>query len=143
MEITSQAFRPTTRIPTRYTCDGEDVSPPLTITGVPPGTETLALVVEDPDAPRGTWDHWIAYDLPVVDEIPEAVGPLGTGGTNSGGSTHYQGPCPPSGEHRYLFTVYAVDTHLGLAPGATKEGLRKALQGHTLDEATLIGLYSR
>ena len=143
MELTSSAFRHETRIPSKYTCDGDNVSPPLVVSEVPAGTETLALVVDDPDAPSGTWDHWIAYDIPVTDEISEGVTALGTGGRNSWGRSGYGGPCPPSGTHRYFFTVYALDAELGLEPGAKKQALLEAMEGHVIAEATLLGRYGR
>jgi Raf kinase inhibitor-like YbhB/YbcL family protein len=143
MELTSDAFRHETRIPSKYTCDGAGVSPPLTISDAPAGTATLALVVDDPDAPAGTWDHWVAYDIAVTDVIPEGVTSLGTAGRNSWGRSGYGGPCPPSGTHRYFFTVYALDTALGLESGAKKQALLEAMEGHVLAEATLLGRYSR
>ncbi len=143
MLLTSNAFANEARIPTKYTCDGEDVSPPLAISGVPAGTQTLALVVDDPDAPSGTWDHWVACDIPVTEAIAEGVTTLGTAGRNSWGRSGYGGPCPPSGTHRYYFTVYALDASLGLEPGADKAALLDAMQGHVLAEATLLGRYSR
>lgn len=143
MELTSAAFRHQSRIPTRFTCDGEDASPPLTITDLPAGAASLALVVEDPDAPRGTWYHWVAYDIPVRTEIPEKVADLGTPGRNSWGRPGYGGPCPPGGSHRYIFTVYAVDAVLGLKPGEDAAALRARLAGRVLAEATLMGRYSR
>ena len=99
--------------------------------------------MDDPDAPGGVWDHWIAYDIPTGTEIPEAVASLGTAGTNSWGRTGYSGPCPPSGTHRYFFAVYALDTNLGLGSGADKAQVLDALSGHVLAEATLMGRYSR
>lgn len=143
MQLTSDAFNDQARIPTKYTCDGDNVSPPLRIDGIPDGTAALALVVDDPDAPSGTWDHWIAYDIPVVSSIPEDVGELGTPGINSWGTTGYGGPCPPSGTHRYFFTVYALDAELGLPAGSDKAALLDALDGNTVAEATLLGRYSR
>lgn len=143
MQLTSDAFNDQARIPTKYTCDGDDVSPPLRIDGVPPGTAALALVLDDPDAPSGTWDHWVAYDIPVVAAIPEDVGELGTAGVNSWSTTGYGGPCPPSGTHRYSFTVYALDASLGLGPGADKATLLDAMEGHVIAEATLLGRYAR
>lgn len=143
MELTSDSFRDQMRIPTRHTCDGDGVSPQLRITAVPPGTETLALVVEDPDAPAGTWYHWVAYNIPVADAIPEGVAGLGTAGRNSWGRTGYGAPCPPRGSHRYFFTVYALDTHLGLKKGAARAELQQAMRGHVLAAATLLGRYSR
>ena len=121
MRVTSTAFAPGALIPARYTCDGLDVSPPLTIHDIPASAVTLVLVMDDPDAPGGTWDHWLAYDVPVRDEVPEAVGSLGTPGKNSWRRMTYRGPCPPSGTHRYVFTVSALDT------GQARAGRR---QGH-------------
>lgn len=143
MEITADAFRHEMRIPTRHTCDGEEVSPALHVSGVPEGTAALALIVDDPDAPRGTWDHWVAYDIPVTESIPEGVAELGTAGRNSWGRPGYGGPCPPSGSHRYFFTVYALDTLLGLDPGADKAAVLNAMAGHIVGKATLMGRYSR
>lgn len=143
MELTSTAFRNETRIPTKHTCDGSGVSPPMQISWIPEATVGLALVVEDPDAPRGTWDHWVAYDISPTASIAEGVGTLGTAGRSSGGSLGYEGPCPPSGTHRYIFTVYALDTRLGLAPGADKATLLGRIEGHVLATATLLGRYSR
>jgi Raf kinase inhibitor-like YbhB/YbcL family protein len=143
MELTSTAFRHEARIPSKYTCDGTEVSPPLQIARIPANAVTLALIVEDPDAPRGTWDHWIVYDIPVMTSIPEGVGPLGTIGVSTGGISGYESPCPPSGSHRYVFTVYALDATLGLAPGANKIAVLAAIEGHVLASATLLGRYSR
>lgn len=143
MKLTSTAFAEGETIPPRYTCDGPDVSPPLAITGIPEGTAALAVIMDDPDAPRGTWDHWVAYDVPVAAEIPEDAGPLGTMGVNTNGEARYHGPCPPPGVHRYFFRVLALDAPLGLRPGATKRQVLAALEGHVLAEATLMGRYSR
>lgn len=143
MRVGSSAFGHEGDIPRRFTCDGEDVSPPLTLSEVPAGAAALVVVMDDPDAPRGTWDHWVAYDIPVIEEIPEGVGSLGTAGTNSWGRTGYGGPCPPSGTHRYFFAVYAVDAPTGLAPGADKGDVLDAISGHVLAEATLMGRYAR
>lgn len=143
MKLSSTAFSEGGPIPRRYTCDGEDVSPPLAVEEIPAGARSLALVVEDPDAPRGTWDHWLALDLPVLAAIPEGAEGLGVPGVSSWGRTGYGGPCPPSGRHRYVFTVYAVDTVLGLGEGASKGELRSAVEGHVLSVATLTGVYGR
>jgi Raf kinase inhibitor-like YbhB/YbcL family protein len=143
MRITSTAFEPEGDIPVEYTCEGLDISPPLTIEDLPPGTVSLALVMDDPDAPAGTWDHWVEYDIEPVTEIPEDVEGLGTPGTNSWERSGYRGPCPPSGVHRYFFTVYALDTELGLEPGADKATVLAATHGHVLEEASLLGFYSR
>ena len=144
MRLTSSAFDHEGVIPARYTCDGADVSPALTLAEIPAGAVSLVLIMDDPDAPAGTWDHWIAYDIPsTTSEIPQAVGSLGTAGRNSFGRTGYGGPCPPGGTHRYFFTVYAIDTNLGLAPGASKAQVLEAISGHVLAEATLMGRYGR
>jgi Raf kinase inhibitor-like YbhB/YbcL family protein len=143
MRITSRAFEPGADIPRRFTCDGQDVSPPLAIEDIPPAAVSLVLVMDDPDAPGGTWDHWVAYDIPVVGVVEEAVGQLGTAGRNSWGRTGYGGPCPPRGSHRYIFTVYALDTRLGLPAGAQKPRVQDALKGHVLDRAQLVGRYRR
>ncbi len=143
MRLTSSAFEHESVIPERYTCDGSDVSPPLTVHDIPPAAVTLLIVMDDPDAPGEVWDHWIAYDIPTDTEIPEAVGSLGTPGRNSWGRTNYGGPCPPSGTHRYFFSVYALDANLGLGPGADKAEVLDALSDHVLAEATLLGRYSR
>ena len=143
MELTSDAFRNQARIPAKYTCEGDGVSPPLKITGIPAAAVSLALVLDDPDAPGGTWDHWVVYDMPLTQAIPEGVAVLGTAGRGSGGGTSYEGPCPPSGSHRYVFTAYALDTRLGLAAGADKATLLAAMEGHVLATATLLGRYSR
>jgi Raf kinase inhibitor-like YbhB/YbcL family protein len=143
MQLTSTAFAAEGSIPPRHTCDGDDVSPPLTVRQVPDAAVTLVLVMDDPDAPSGVWDHWIAYDIPVSENIPESVEPLGTPGKNSWGRTGYGGPCPPGGTHRYFFTMYALDTTLGLAPGVDKQGVLEAMEGHVLAEASLMGRYGR
>lgn len=142
MELTS-VFEDQDAIPAEYTCDGDDVSPPITIEGLPAETRTLALIVDDPDAPGGTFDHWIAFDIPPSDDIPEDVSDLGTSGRNSAGELGYKGPCPPSGSHRYIFRIYALDTELGLPEGATKDEVLTAAEDHVLGQGTLVGTYSR
>jgi len=143
MELTSSVFANEATIPARYTCDGEDISPPLEISGIPSGTTSLVLVMDDPDAPVGVWDHWVAFNIEPRDTIPEAIEDLGTPGNNSWGRTGYGGPCPPSGTHRYFFTVYALDTVLDLVAGSGKEDVLTATEGKVLAEATLMGRYSR
>jgi len=143
MKLSSPAFGNGEAIPSRFTCDGADVSPALSITDLPDGTACLALVMDDPDAPMGTWDHWVAYDIPVATAIPEGVRSLGTAGRNSWRRPGYGGPCPPFGEHRYFFRVYALDRPLGLPPGASKKQVLEALAGHVLAEAALLGRYTR
>jgi len=143
MQVTSAAFEHEGAIPTRFTCDGENISPELTITGIPTGAQTLAIVMDDPDAPSGTFVHWVEYDIPPTDTIPEGAAP-GTIGRNSTGGTGYLGPCPPSGPaHRYFFTVYALDVTLDLPEGADKAALLAAIEGQILDEAVLMGTYGR
>jgi Raf kinase inhibitor-like YbhB/YbcL family protein len=144
MELTSSAFEHNGAIPQRYSCDGEDISPPLAISGMPEGTQGFALIVDDPDAPVGTWDHWIEFNIPETTvNVPEDVGLLGTQGANSWGRTGYGGPCPPSGAHRYLFKHYALDAKLNVEAGASKLVVEGAMAGHVLAHAELIGLYSR
>lgn len=148
--LTSPAFQDGTTIPSRYTCDGDDVSPPLAWTEAPAGTKSLALINDDPDAPAKTWVHWVVYNIPPsARALPEAVPanpqlPDGTRqGTTDFGRVGYGGPCPPSGRHRYVFTLYALDTMLTLAPGVTKSQLEAAMQDHILAQAQLIGTYRR
>ncbi|MDJ0923168.1 MAG: YbhB/YbcL family Raf kinase inhibitor-like protein [Acidimicrobiia bacterium] len=143
MQLTSTAFSNEEAIPERYTCDGADISPPLRITGIPAATEAMVLLMDDPDAPVGVWDHWVAYDIEPREEIPEDVPSLGTAGVNSWERPGYGGPCPPGGTHRYFFNVFALDSQLGLAAGATKADVLTALEGHVLAQATLMGLYTR
>lgn len=144
MQIMSAAFAHNQLIPARYTCDGDDMSPPLTISGVPDGTKSLALIVDDPDAPAGTWDHWIVFNIPPdTHEILEGSEPRGVHGKGTSGNLEYHGPCPPDREHRYFFKVYALDTMLELSEGASKAELEQAMQGSILDQAELIGRYAR
>ncbi|MGE5188771.1 MAG: YbhB/YbcL family Raf kinase inhibitor-like protein [Gemmatimonadota bacterium] len=132
-------------IPPRYTCDGADASPPLSIENVPPGARSLALIVDDPDAPRGTWVHWVVWGIdPKAREIREGVLPEGAvQGTNDFGKRRYGGPCPPSGRHRYYFKLYALDKAVDPGAGATKARLEAAMKGHIVGKAELVGLYRR
>jgi Raf kinase inhibitor-like YbhB/YbcL family protein len=141
--ISTPAFDDEGPIPVRFTCDGADVSPPLLIDEVPPAAKTLVLIMEDPDAPVGVWDHWVVFNIDVVSEIPEDVGSLGTSGSNSWNRLGYGGPCPPDGTHRYFFAIYALDTSLDLVEGANKESVLEAMRGHLLAEDTLMGTYTR
>ncbi len=150
MQISSSAFSHEQKIPTRFTCDGQDISPPLSWQQVPSETKSLVLICDDPDAPMGTWVHWVFYDIPPgVSQLPENIEPAqhpavgGTQGTSDFGRIGYGGPCPPSGTHRYFFKLYALDTVLDLPPGQTKKQVLAAMQGHVLAEATLMGKYSR
>lgn len=129
-------------IPKKFTCQGEDINPALEIQGLPEKTKSLALIMDDPDAPGGTWVHWVLYDIPVVSKIEESSF-SGKQGTNSWGRQNYGGPCPPSGKHRYYFKLYALETQLQLKEGIDKEALEKALEGHILEEFQLIGLYQK
>jgi Raf kinase inhibitor-like YbhB/YbcL family protein len=150
LDLRSSAFSDGGRIPSKYTCDGKDTSPPLSWTGIPAGGKCLALTCDDPDAPRGLWVHWVVFDLPPsatglpegVPATPEISGG-GRQGKNDFGKIGYGGPCPPSGTHRYVFTLYALDSTLGLPAGATRQDLLAAMRNRALGEATLTGTYSR
>src|SRR5205809_7360961 len=151
--LSSVAFREGAAIPIRHTCDGADVSPPLGWSGAPPGTAAFALIADDPDAPAGTWVHWVLYDLPAAtSQLPENVAksdaPAGLSGALQGRNdfrrTGYGGPCPPPGPaHRYFFKPYARDASLKLKARATKPGVEAAMQGHDLGAAQLMGTYAR
>ena len=150
LDVTSSAFEEGDAIPARYTCDGLDISPPLSWSPVPNGTRSLALIAEDPDAPRGAFAHWVIYNLPPdTRRLPEDVPNRQTlpggalQGMNGAGSIGYTGPCPPGGTHRYFFKVYALDTELDLGAGATKEDVVRAMEGHVLAEGRLLGTYQR
>lgn len=148
LETWSAAFEEGAAIPARYTCDGEDLSPPLAWGDGPPGTSSFALVCEDPDAPGGTWVHWVAWNLTGT-HLPAGVPPDGAPdagmvqGTNSWGRRGYGGPCPPSGTHRYVFRIYALDTRLDLPAATDAATLRDAFRGHVLAEGRLMGRYAR
>ena len=150
MELKSSAFEAGGMIPKKYTCDGQDVSPPLSWSDVPAGAKSLALIADDPDAPMGTWVHWVAWNIPVSARVLEDNVPkrdaLPNGmkqGTSDFRSVGYGGPCPPSGTHRYFFKLYALDTTFTLPPSTTKKELEKAMQGHILKQAELMGKYTR
>jgi len=145
LSITSPAFLPDGMIPSKYTCDGADVSPPLLIGNVPEKTRSLALIVDDPDAPVGTWVHWVVWNIGAgTKEIQEnSVPPGALQGTNDFRNQEYGGPCPPSGTHRYFFKLYALDSSLVAQAGATKARIEEAMKGHVLAQAELIGLYRR
>ena len=142
MEVKS-VFGNMERVPVKYTCEGEDISPPLQIENIPEGTKAIAIIMDDPNAPVGTWVHWVVWNLPVEDVAEGSQ--QGTQGKNSWGRLGYGGPCPPPGHgtHRYFFKVYALDAELSLPEGATKEELLKAMEGHILAKAELVGTYSR
>ncbi len=145
MKVSSSAFRNGEGIPTRFTCEGEDASPELLIADVPGGTKSLALIMDDPDAPMGTWVHWVAWGIrPDIGMIPESAAGVGVEGIGSSRKTGYHGPCPPPGKpHRYFFKVYALDSDLRLKPGSDKAALEAAMEGHVLAEAELMGTYRR
>ena len=145
MKVTSSAFKQGEIIPKKFTCDGENSNPELKISGVPKGTKTLALIVDDPDAPVGLWVHWTVWNIkPSTTLIGENSVPEGAvEGETSAEKSGYHGPCPPDGEHRYFFKIYALDVELDLPTNADKEMLEEAMVGHVLDKAELVGLYSR
>jgi len=140
--VTSPAFENNSPIPTKHTCDGEDVSPPIQIEGLPEETQSIVLIVDDPDAPMGTWDHWIVWNIPPTERIKEDSVP-GIEGTNNFNKHSYGGPCPPSGTHRYYFKVYSLDVKLSLNPDSRKRDVEKAMMGHVLAKGELVGLYGR
>ncbi len=142
MQLSSPAFQSQQLIPRKYTCQGEDINPALRIAGIPAETKSLALIVDDPDAPGGNWDHWVVYNIPTVTEIKENSVP-GEEGHNNFGRTSYGGPCPPSGVHRYFFKIYALDAELNFFKTPHKKDVLKAMEGHILDQTELIGLYKK
>jgi hypothetical protein len=152
LSLSSAVFTANGSIPARYTCDGVDCSPPLSWDGVPDGTQSIALIVDDPDAPdpaapKRVWVHWVLYNLPAATrQLAEAVKQLPPGtleGKNDWGKTGYGGPCPPIGRHRYFFKLYALDTKLPDLHKPTKAELEKAMQGHILEKVEIIGTYER
>src|SRR6266852_2478810 len=151
LQLTTSAFPVQGTIPKKFTCDGPDVSPPLAWSGAPPGTTSLALIVDDPDAPAGTWVHWVLYDLPAnISKLPEDLVkgqhlPNGAKqGLNDFKHLGYGGPCPPPGNpHRYFFKLYALDAFLDLKPGATKQAVEQAMAKHVLAQGQLMGTYKR
>ena len=150
IKITSSAFEEGGLIPAKYTCDGADVSPPLQWDAVPEGTKSIALICDDPDAPMGTWVHWVLFNLPsdakeLAENIPaEETLPNGAKqGVNDFGRIGYGGPCPPGGTHRYFFKIYVLDTEVGLEAGGDKRQLLKMMEGHILEQGQLVGKYKR
>ncbi|UCD75463.1 MAG: YbhB/YbcL family Raf kinase inhibitor-like protein [Phycisphaerales bacterium] len=148
LEVTSPAFKHESAIPAKYTCDGEDISPPLSWSAGPEGTASYALIMDDPDAPGRTWVHWVVFNLtePALAEGVSAKDRPAAGleeGDNSWRSVGYGGPCPPSGTHRYFFKVYALDTMLSFVAAPTKENLHAAMKGHVLAQGELMGTYAR
>lgn len=145
LNISSPTFSHGEAIPTRYTCDGTDTSPPLVVDKTPAAARTLALIMDDPDAPMGTWVHWVMWNIPAqTREIPEnSVPPHASQGMNSWKRNNYGGPCPPSGTHRYFFRLYALDTAVNLPLATTKAELERAMQGHLLARGELMGTYRK
>lgn len=145
MQIISPSFAHNQTIPAKYTCDGDNINPPLKFVDVPSEAKSLALIMDDPDAPAGTWVHWTLWNLnPDLGGIEEnSVPPSAVQGKTSFGNNKYGGPCPPSGQHRYFFKLYALDTKLDLPSYSEAEALEKALEGHILQQAELIGIYGR
>jgi Raf kinase inhibitor-like YbhB/YbcL family protein len=142
LAVTSSAFEHETLIPKKYTCEGENMNPPLRISHVPKETQSLVLIIDDPDAPDGTYDHWLVWNIRPFTEIAENTYP-GRMGVNSAGIVGYTGPCPPTGVHRYFFKVYALDKLLDLPEGCNKQSLMNEMEEHILASGTLIGLYRK
>jgi len=142
LRVSSPIFQNNQFIPPKYTCDGDDVNPSLRIEGIPREAQALVLIVDDPDAPMGTWDHWVVWNIPPVERIEENSVP-GIQGMNDFNKHSYGGPCPPSGTHRYFFKVYALDMKLNLDPNSRRKDVEKAMKGHILAEGKIVGLYRR
>ncbi len=149
MKLTSTAFENEGTIPSKYTCDGENVSPPIQFSDVPAEAESLILIMDDPDVPKhiredGVWDHWVAFNIPPdTREIPEGREPKGTPGLGTNGDTGYFGPCPPDREHRYFFRAYALDATLDLPEGSDKVTVEREMTTHVIDRDYLMGRYER
>ena len=152
LTITSDAFASGQSIPAKYSCIGRNISPPLAWNEPPTGTKSFTLIMDDPDAPIGTWVHWVLYNIPLTNrELQEDLPLTGKNvdpnaiyvGKNSSGNIGYDGPCPPGGTHRYFFKVYALDTTINLLPGATKEQVLKEMDGHILAQGELVGTFSK
>jgi len=149
MELTSPAFADGGKIPSKYTCDGTNTSPRLVISEVPSEAKSLVLIMDDPDVPKsirkdGTWDHWIVFNIPAtLRDISEGEEPPGTPGSGTSGNQDYFGPCPPDGEHRYFFKLYALDAELSLSKKATKQQVESAMEGHIIENTALMGRYER
>lgn len=147
ISIKSSAFQDGGSIPSQYTCDGQDQLPPLHWQDVPATTKSITIICDDPDAPGGTWVHWVVFNLPPdmnhIDSVADVTQTSAIVGTNSWGKQNYGGPCPPSGEHRYFFKIYALDTTLSLGKNATKQAVEDAMSGRILAEGRLMGRYAR
>jgi len=143
MKITSSAFQEGANIPSKFTCDGADTSPPLQIADIPSEAKSLALIVDDPDAPGGLFTHWMVWNIPPqTSAVGEGSAPKGVRGTNDFGKSGYGGPCPPSGTHRYYFKIFALDRELELPFGAKRGRVDGALKGHVIAQGELMGRYS-
>ena len=142
LEVRSTAFSEGGHIPPRYTCEGENINPPLEVDAIPEGTRSLALIVEDPDAPKGVYDHWLVWNIPPNAGITEKSN-AGVTGRNSFGKNSYGGPCPPSGSHRYFFKVFALDRDLDLPAESDKSGLLEAMEGHIIGSGQLMAHYQK
>ncbi len=149
MELTSPFFKEGGEIPEKFTCDGENINPELSISGVPTFAAALVLIVDDPDVPEAVrrdrmWDHWVVFNIPPrTSRIPENSQPKGIAGKNTSGELGYQGPCPPDREHRYFWKLYAIDRELPLRAGASKIEVEKAMEGHIMATAQLMATYKR
>ena len=142
LRISSPAFKPDGNIPSRYTCEGEDINPPLDIKQIPAEAKSMVLIIEDPDAPMGTWLHWLVWNIPIVHYINENDVP-GDQGLNDFGKIEYGGPCPPDGMHRYYFNVYALDDLLDLPEGSSRRDVEAAMQNHIIAYGQLMGVYKK
>jgi len=144
MKITSPVFQNNGNIPSKYTCQGEDINPELNIEGIPENAKSLVLIMDDPDAPVGVWDHWVLFNISMITKINEDSVPQGAvQGKNSWEKNGYGGPCPPSGTHRYIFKLYALDATLDIGSSSDKNDVEQEMRGHILSEAKLVGLYSK
>jgi Raf kinase inhibitor-like YbhB/YbcL family protein len=144
MKITSSAFHEGGNIPSKFTCDGSDTSPPLQITGIPSEAKSLVLIADDPDAPGGLFTHWLVWNIPPqTNSIAEGSAPKGVHGTNDFGKSGYRGPCPPPGTHRYSFKIFALDRELDLPSGAKRSQVDAAMKGHVIAQGELMGRYAR
>jgi Raf kinase inhibitor-like YbhB/YbcL family protein len=149
MKLTSVAFKDGEKIPSKYTCEGENINPPLEISGVPSHAKSLVLIMDDPDVPASVrkdqmFDHWVVFNLsPNTHKIEENATPHATLGKNTNGENEYFGPCPPDREHRYFFKLYALDKELDLETGASKSQVEQAMKGHVIEQAQLVGLYEK
>lgn len=142
LKIDSPAFENEEMIPMKYTCQGENINPPLKVADIPPGAKSLVLIMEDPDAPNGTFDHWLLWNIPVSGTIDENT-KAGISGINDFGKTGYGGPCPPTGTHRYFFRVYALDAELALIPGSNKKLLLEAIDNHVMAVGEIMAKYQK